>query len=619
MRGSRRCVTKSLPKPLKPENLVVSASQDSEFQLCNRKWWFHHVVRLPIVERDFQVFGTVLHGCIERWMAGDALGRVPDPVPPILVGQSPGAVVEVFPADWGQVRERGRMSAISPQEESIIRRLMNQAIERGLLMRGVSRIEEPFQRQILPDAEIVGFIDEHLPEGVSDHKSFGKAGERFLKRPGKTDEGGRPIPIDAGPESELESPNCIGHDTQMLIYGYVHLLMASERGTHIYDDEPVLLRHNQFPKDPHDAVGPRRVEAWVTSRRLREFWNYVVIPDVRGMLELRTQKDENRWSEIPGPLDSRKRDAQACSAFGGCHFRTICAHLETTQIYRERVERYKRTSAAREVETTQPTNQAKTMGIFEKYKDKIQPMTPTSPPTTPPGAIPIQPTSPTPSSADEDHYARLEKAPWADPTCKACRGTGQTINKGRPCTVCEALARKGGRPHPSDFHIVVRADGSLSWTKRQPAATPVLATSTPSPTVTGPAPSSIPPGPPGPHPAELPIKEPKEQENKRGRPKKGLRLRLGCNILKGPSTDRLSIQDVLHKVGEALATQQGKSSYYNLPAFERREILASKATEIAEELGSAIVVGRASCPDTRSLYSALIAVCDDVIEGSDPY
>jgi hypothetical protein len=92
-------------------------------------------------------------------------------------------------------------------------------------------------------------------------------------------------------------------------------------------------------------------------------------------------------------------------------------------------------------------------------------------------------------------------------------------------------------------------------------------------------------------------------------------LRLGCSVVKGPQRKVITIQDALAFVGAQLAEHAGKASYYELPAFDRRDLMAANAQGIADELGSVVIVGSACCPDTRALYSALVAVSDDVVEG----
>jgi hypothetical protein len=171
----------------------------------------------------------------------------------------------------------------------------------------------------------------------------------------------------------------------------------------------------------------------------------------------------------------------------------------------------------------------------------------------------------------------------------------------------------------------VGANGWLTWTpKAAPvAAPPVAAPGAPSPK---PKPKLTLPGK-GKKIAEVEV--PSETEtysvasvtskpievNKKGRPKLGLVLRLGCSVVKGPQRKMLTIQDVLAMVGSQLAEAKGAENYYLLNAFERRDLIAANVEGIAEELGSVVVVGSACCPDTRALYSALVSVSEDVVEG----
>ena len=78
-----------------------------------------------------------------------------------------------------------------------------------------------------------------------------------------------------------------------------------------------------------------------------------------------------------------------------------------------------------------------------------------------------------------------------------------------------------------------------------------------------------------------------------------------------------TLADIVAKYGAQVAEQYKADSWYLIKdRFGARDTLCSQAEAIAEDLGTCIITGTASCPDTRSLYIALQAVCDDVIEGS---
>lgn len=627
---------KSYPAPLKAGNLVTSASQHGDYELCNRRWWFDKRLKLPSVQRDFTTFGTVLHGCLERWMAGDKVGRVPSPVPDALEGQQPGAAVELFPKGWETLVEKGETKSVSPKEQALIRRLVKEAIERGIVQRlpGL-RTEAAIQLPVVDGVELIGFLDVQVPEGVDDHKSFGKSSGQYLKRDGPKDpDTGQPILVEAPwQEGDGTSPNCVGHDEKMLIYAKAHL---EQRG----DGQPVRLRHNQFPKDPADKKGPRSVEAWVSPERIEHRWREVQ-ENSRGMLELWKQTDESKWAQIPGPLESRKKDPGACGAFGGCPFRLICAKQESPAMYRQRLNKHLGIAPAPPAGVDSGEG-ASTVSIFKKYEQRRaqaaaggETTTQTAPPSPVNGGTTAPPSAP-PSSAPPaaDPYAGVPVAPWANPECKACKGTGQNIGKGRPCMPCETLAQKDGRPTPAQFDVKADERGWLQWTPKAAASSPTPASPAPAPAAApvakkrtlpskaaaAAAPASAPPAPP-PTPDVAPeatpevAKEPKADG--RGRPKNGIMLRLGCALLKQPASRKVAtIQDVLAEIGPVLAAKFNATSYYDLDPFKRREAFVRAAEDIAAGLGTAVIVGSVDGPDTRALYEALITVSNDVVEGA---
>lgn len=630
---------KSRLKLLKPGNIVVSPSQLDTAESCLRKWWFERIIKLPTIQKDYLTFGTLFHSVVERWLAADRVGRVPSPFngrPDCvwqdgpLKGQKLGDPVDLFPEGWTELEERGRTYKINSQEAALIKRLVTESIEDGVIQRYEGReMERAVQLPVIEGAELWGFIDVEVPEGIHDHKTYGPGGKRYLKRDGPKDDG-RPIPITTPYEKgDGTSPNCVGHDRKMLTYAWDHLLRNG--------NDPVLVRHNQIPRFHDESVRPKSVEAWVSADRLAQHWAHVQ-EVTSSMVPLAAEKNPQRWRDIPGPRDSFEQDLNACAKYGGCAFRTICARTESPTTYKTRVDRVLARTAGQSAAST-TTDRGTQMDIFKRdaarrasnaaSKDKAA------------GGLNGGTEVEAPVEEQQEAAtatATLEVAPWADSSCGSCGGTGQNIKKGRPCMLCASTAKQRGVPEQAWFEIEAAADGSLTWTIRPkfvdkyeafldgadaaPEQPQNEETQTDADTSTDDSPA----------PADAGAAEAKPEKQDEapeagtgrggrrkgsGRPKIGVQLRLGITVVKGPNRKHMTIQDLLLRYGSQLAEANGVDNYFALDAFMRRDRLAQMAAQIVEDLGTVIITGRVSCPDTRALYSALVAVCEDVKEGSD--
>src|SRR5690349_24175592 len=98
--------------------LVLSPTQLETADLCLRKWWLERVRKLPVPSIKAQVFGTVLHGVIERFLGADDLGNDPMTKRP----------VELYPKDWHIARNRFNGESegeVNPDEMDRIKRMFN--------------------------------------------------------------------------------------------------------------------------------------------------------------------------------------------------------------------------------------------------------------------------------------------------------------------------------------------------------------------------------------------------------------------------------------------------------------------------------------------------------------
>jgi PD-(D/E)XK nuclease superfamily protein len=635
------------------EPLTISASQLGTWDDCHRKWWLQRVARLPEVPRGYLIFGTVLHACLERWCSGDANGRVPlGPCRPKdeenrwlvrdggpLDGQGVGEPVQVFPAGWETVEEKGQKQTVTPNEAALIRKLVEQAVERGIVQRGDGRVlEREIRLPVIDGVELVGFLDvfkpaeaeqNHAIPQIHDHKTFGEGSVRFLK------------------QASAASPNYVGADRQLLTYAAATSLIDGWSG-------PVVVRHNQFPKFD-DGRGPRSVEAVVPPEAWAERWSEIQAAAVE-MLRVREIK---RWDDVAGPVQP-----DTCQKYGGCPFREICGRRTTLDGYRASVERrIKDAPGARPNVSTGPLRGEKNMtdqgNIFARARgarsastEQTRPVSSTTaaaPASAAPasdqpgingGVAPAAPAAPIAPPANAP--------PWANPACTACRGTGFN-SKGRPCPICDALAKRSRRPTSSMYLIegdaqagfvchakegkaqeIVDLGAPTSWSSRGgsfrpqaepakgPTATPVVAVAVQQAPVTQTGGGTSTAVEKTCEPTEQPCVEvdAPAATAKRGRKPAGITIMVGCAQLKGPDRSTITAQDLLQRLGAELAKDTGAASYWELDAFKRRDRIRQRSAEIAESLGTTVIlVAGLRDPDVDSLIGALIPHAQVVVEG----
>lgn len=699
--------------------LVTSPSQHETFALCKRKWWLKHVRKLKEPSSTSQVFGTVLHAVIDRWLHGDALGRDP----------KTGLMVDLYPPNWTKATNRfdedKSDGEISPKEQDQIKRLVTAAIEQGVLEKPLDRvIEQNFQESIihLPcplcegEGKIVvgltgkaeacptcggdgkgthvmvkGFIDLLDPNCVTDHKSTKSM--KWAKSPAK-----------------------LRNDIQMRVYAW-YLLVKLYRANNLLPPEKIILRHNQFCKDEND-LRVRKTEAFITPEEIDAFWGDMERRAVE-MDTLRRRADQ--WSDCPDPPEY----ADACNAYGGCNFRSICGGRETEEMYENRLARWEEMQYIHQGDTgnlaaamSATANTLDTKGNAMSLADKLNgrnainaavqgavppiSVNPQQPQQV--AAVPVQQAAPVAAVAQPVQQAPVAQVaapvaqapvaqvaapvqqatpqngaaqfrpstlanavPWAVDGCGACKGLGFNT-RGNDCRICQVNGAKCNPPLPpaSAFDLQDMKDGTIYWqsktdpnfngvspfvtnagqtvaaeVKVQPAAAapvqqaPVAVQQAPvaqAPVaqVAQPVQQAAPvaavqqapvaqPLPTAPlAQVEVPTGDVKSQ-GRAGRPKKGFILVINAVVAKGE--ERLNsgrgvvrLAEVLTKFGALLAERcvaagvlKPNQTYFDLPAFDRRDELAKAAEQICDNFGSDLVVADLAngTPDLKALCEAI--------------
>jgi hypothetical protein len=539
--------------------LVVSASQCETFQDCPRKWWLGKVQRLKEPLKDSTERGDVFHEVCERWLEADDR-----------------ADVDPFPEGWDD--------RISPVDAALIKVVFQQFVDRGILVRTPGRqVEKPFQIPVLDGVSMIGFIDVLEPTRVTDHKTT--SAPRYMK-----------------------TADGLAKNFQMVIYGCAAIAEYLRRK----DPPPdtITLRHNQafLPKpDSDDLPFVRATEVDVTPEYIVDFWDREIVPLAEKMLHWkRAGLAPDQWGKLPGP----KRKG-ICRKYGGCPYQQICGGTETPDDYKARVTRHNDSFLATvELETEAMSNTADILANLAKKKKAAR------------AAAPAVDPNPTVVETIEEPMVEetsvADVAPWANPECLACGGTG--INsKGNACPPCQAatgVTSAGYEIDAGDGALLIVKDGVLvaeiqvaEGAVEKPARTVAKKVVEPEP--------------------ETPVEAKKAEKvakteaatkaaerpnaGKRGRPKQGFTLLYG--VQKRGKAKVIDLEMVLQEFGKLLAEEWGGAGYYSLDAFKRRDALAHKAPEIAESFGPAIVQVTSDSPDVRAFAAALEPLASAVIVG----
>lgn len=631
--------------------ITISASQIDTYEDCNRHWWLRRVLKLKEPPAAHFTFGTVLHSVIERWLSATDNGRVPGLDGATIAegpfqGQLGGQPVNLYPKRWTVAVEMdGSTAEVTPTEARQIQALVAEAIENGIIYRTPSmQLERSIRIAITENVQLVGYIDlfrgrttHDIPE-IGDHKSYGKGSVRYLKR------------------EDPDSPNYLGKNQQLRTYAWA----SSE----IDDwDGPVKLRHNQYPK--FEGPGVSKVEAVLSADEIADHGDY--LREIAQRIE-RTSKVKE-WSDVPGPTDTGK-----CAHWYGqaCPFAQICGRTESPEVYQARVARLLEQRTGSRLDLPLPTprkrgtaKEASSVSIFDRAKqqqaqqaarqeaagtaDAVAAVEQAKPAAQAPainGGTP--PAAPPPA---------IGGAPWANPSCRACKGRGLS-SSGKACPICDATAKKAGKPTSMAYIIElddagkgvavareeqaealqkagmplewIEADSPAQPTVPAPVAAPVVATvQEPVPTkatvTLQAAPVVMSPErqavvetlvKQAPEPVQEAPKAAKAaaEKSKGGRPTVGVTLMIGAVQLRGVSRPTVTSAEVLARFGAELAADMGAESYWALDTFKRRERLAQKADYIAGELARHVVVhpGILGNDDVGSLLQALMGLKEGV-------
>jgi hypothetical protein len=289
--------------------LQVSASQLKTFKRCPRAWWFERVLDLPQGDGSYgMVWGTVLHGVIERYLGADASGRGPD-----------GKEVELYPLGWQYSYQHAER--IKEEDEAPLKALIERAIERGILERlpntkvewyfHVTMLDAWDDHMVRPRVFCNGYVDvvRFNERRIEDHKGVKDARYQL-------------------------SAEALAEDLQLNLYAKILLEHYRTQGE---PDAPITIQHNYYDRvDWERKTTPKKLPVVRTPEQIDAHWS-ACLGYASHMLEVaEAELPEHRWRDAPAALDGAGDGPKACLDYGGCKFHGICTNDESIDDYRRR-------------------------------------------------------------------------------------------------------------------------------------------------------------------------------------------------------------------------------------------------------------------------------------------
>lgn len=643
-----------LPIGYDPERtLVISASQLGNYHTCKRKWWFNRVQKLDEPPKMHFLFGETLHKVLERWLEADQLGIDPQTSMP----------VDLYPPGWN--------AGLTPRESDLIQKLVAAGIEKGMIVRHPNReIEHGFIRHLADvggsantaqgwSVFITGFIDLLLPHRIEDHKTTSNM--RYARSKAKLRKDTQML-IYAGELLMLAAEHGIELERVELAHNVF-----------LKDAESPRIRKTECKGDDED-------EGAVTREEIIKHWASVQRDSI-AMLELKLRYPfENQHHEVPGPENTQQacRKYGGCPYLPICGGR-ISPHeyrVSVTRLIQEHERKLAMSTSIFSQHTgalmgaqgapgaapaapalnppTPPPAQAPdlstTMFWWLAKRDDQQPSQATGAQIQ--AALAANPAladhpcmkhgdkewsqvgvvfgSPTPAPAAPQRQA----APWGRQDCTSCGGSGWN-SQGGVCAICESLNQRDGTFTSANYDIVQNGDGTVTVTMKSAPAAPAAPQTAQTVEIPNAAPQVEEAKPKGkkkgkkkkdeeaPAPATTPATTEESTDlfdsiqikPGRGRPPKTFVLLIDAVPVGEKAIDAALI---LQQLGDALASERGANSYYELPAFERRDMIASVVPKLVEQMlnkGEFVTVNSSS-PDLDMLVTALRPYAHLTIEGT---
>ena len=258
--------------------MIVGVSRAKQFLACPLQWWLGNVAEVPLPHSYGQVFGNVLHACVERWLKEE------DP----------------FPPGWQWCAESRQR--VERSDDDMIQAMVAQAVEKGYLRRHPERrVEHTWWTTIKERATDDPFGAVLIAKGTTD-----------LSEPGVIvdHKGSKNVAYYAKTKAELRT------DLQLLVYLYVNEI---SRGIKHKDTDLLTVGHINYCR----ATGE------VSEKTVRVKW----ADAVAAWTSFRTTAERmlpiaaiHHIDQVPCAMDNPPREdgKRACDDYGGCGYAAIC-------------------------------------------------------------------------------------------------------------------------------------------------------------------------------------------------------------------------------------------------------------------------------------------------------
>lgn len=562
-----------------------SVSQCNKYDSCQRQWFFGSVDYLPQKPKRSTGIGDCTHFVLENFLEVDENG-LKDGKPP-----------ELYPEGWNVQMDYFKTKALfvlDDKEQAMVKAAVAMAEKESIIVRQPNAVVEYNTKvDVTPDVHFTVRIDYAFDWTIEDHKTC--KNWRYTLH-----------------EDPKDPERYVGNDVQLRVYAYFWAKKREEEGHEI--PEYMTVCHNQFRIDTNlKKPQVRKVQADVKFSDCEKTW-LEVKELILEQLEWRKKKHNDGLTAWQVPLNLR-----ACSNYGGCSFKSVCMAQETAESYKNRVNNYidtltfelnkkdevnimsgfslasgGATSAQADVlnkidnppkeetpvSTETKTKQEELDGLLTAMKagglqdEQIEAM---------PNIVTLR----TEIKAEADAKAAEEAAKKAEAKAKADAEAAAKKAEADRLAALEGAEKEAKLKEICDKVPDPKADAKAA---AKSGATGAKATAT------------IKSEPKADVDEDFEIKA--NPADRRGN---DVTVLIGCSVMGGSNTKIISINQIFAKKSAQMAKDMGKSSFYELEPFTRREAFMQCAPQIIEELGGFHVTACVTGPDTNALLEAIIS------------
>lgn len=546
-----------------------SVSQVENYVSCNRKWFLSSVDYLPQEPRRATAIGDCLHQVIERYLKKEDGQPEPD----------------LYPTGWNEQRNsftNELLFVLDESEQKIIKALVQKGIDHGVIIRRPNSIVEYSEKvHITPEITFQVRIDYAYDWTIEDHKTCKDFRHTLVSDP--------------------EHNRYIGNDTQLRVYAY---FWANKRHAETGEAIPeyLTIRHNQYCVGDANEL-PRIVSTKIRYQDCVDEYESVK-QTVLNQLELRQKhlKGEITFKDVD-------KDISTCSAYGGCPFKTVCTGTESVDMYKNRIKKKinntnkpKESNMAFNLSAGATKDQAKVLEAIDKKVDapvvtKTAPEPATAPATAPAHNVAgmtidglnkiraILVANCEEAGIDPNMSPKIKDV---DAKIEILKAQAEAEAKAKAEAEAKALAEQQAK---AEAEAKAKAEQQAKTTpKVKPAPKVEVIEPEPKPETVTPSDTT----------SDFVFKAPTASRSKE------TFVYINCAPIGSPVLKIVTIQEVFAIKSAELAKVRGVESYYDLPAFERRDSIKRAVPHFFKELEGLHIVSYTTDPDEQALLTALL-------------